>query len=204
MSTNLLPKDIVLASHNAGKLNELRLLLAPLAINIHTAKDFAIDAIEETGKGFVENALLKARHVSEKTGLAALADDSGLCVDILQGAPGVFSARYADPHSDQANIDKLLETLKTTPEIDRTAYFYCALVLVRHPNDPTPIISEAIWRGRILTKAEGSNGFGYDPIFKPQGHQHAVASLDNQVKQTQSHRAKALMLLKQKLAQQYV
>ncbi|MBT8141134.1 MAG: RdgB/HAM1 family non-canonical purine NTP pyrophosphatase [Gammaproteobacteria bacterium] len=191
---------IVLASGNQGKLKELREMLASLGLEILSQADFNIPPAEETAPTFVENALLKARHVSRETGLPAIADDSGLSVDTLDGAPGIFSARYAGEHGDDAaNNAKLLEDLKGVPELERSASFRCALVLVRHPNDPVPIICEGIWNGRILIEPRGENGFGYDPLFYVPEMECASAELDKETKNRLSHRGKAMQLLIQHL-----
>ena len=155
---------LVIASGNKGKLREIAHLLAPLNIDIIAQADLHVSECEEPYCTFIENALAKARHASRQTGLPALADDSGLCVDALQGAPGVFSARYAgEPKSDQANNEKLLSVLAA--EKNRQAHFYCVIVLVRHADDPEPLIAEGRWAGEILSEFRGQDGFGYDPLF---------------------------------------
>lgn len=194
MTTKL--DKIVLASGNQGKLKELRDMLAPLGLEILSQADFNITPAEETAPTFVENALLKARHVAKETGFPIIADDSGLSVDALDGAPGIYSARYAGEHgNDAANNTKLLEELKDVSEKDRTASFRCALVLVRHPDDPVPIICEGIWSGRILFEPKGENGFGYDPLFYVPEMDCASAELDRDTKNKMSHRGKALQEL---------
>ncbi|KAF1711410.1 non-canonical purine NTP pyrophosphatase, RdgB/HAM1 family [Pseudoxanthomonas kalamensis DSM 18571] len=192
---------LVLASSNAGKLAELRELLADDGIELVAQGDLGVDDAEETGLSFVENALLKARHAARATGLAAIGDDSGLCVDALGGAPGLYSARYAGTHGDaQANIDRLLEQLRDVPEDGRTAQFHCVLVLVRHAKDPRPLIAEGEWRGRILSARSGEGGFGYDPVFFDPAHDCSAAQMPSALKNCLSHRGQALAALKLKLA----
>lgn len=187
---------LVLASHNAGKLAELRDLLAGSGIEVVAQDAFGIGEIEETGLSFVENALLKARHASAISGLPALADDSGLCVDALNGAPGLHSARYAGTNGDsQANIDTLLEALSHVPEDKRQAHFHCSLVLLRHRADPAPWVCEGRWHGRILRTPHGTGGFGYDPIFLDIVSGRSAAELSRSEKATISHRGKALLQL---------
>ena len=194
-------KKIVLASGNQGKLKELRDMLAPLGLEILSQSDFNISPAEETAPTFIENALLKARQVARETGLPAIADDSGLAVDALGGAPGIYSARYAGEHgNDAANNSKLLEDLKSVTEKNRTASFRCALVLIRHPEDPVPIICEGVWSGRILFESKGNNGFGYDPLFYVPELGCASAELDKETKNKISHRGLAVKSLIQKLS----
>lgn len=190
---------LVLASHNKGKLNELQKMLGS-AFEIHSVAEFSTVEPEETGLSFIENAILKARHAASVSGLPALADDSGLAVDSLQGAPGIYSARYAGQGGDKANNDKLLDALKDIPEAQRTAQFICALALVRHADDPMPIICEGIWQGRILFAPQGTNGFGYDPLFWVEEQQCSSAELTAELKNQLSHRAKAMAKLKERLA----
>ena len=186
---------IILASSNAGKLAEFNRLFADAGIEVLPQSAFDIPDAEETGLSFVENALLKARHASRLAGLPALADDSGLCVHALNGAPGLYSARYAGTHGDAAaNNRRLLAELDA--ESDRSAFFICLLVLVRHPEDPAPLIAEGRWQGRILSKAEGLQGFGYDPLFLPDGQTCSAAALAPEVKNQLSHRGQALRLLR--------
>ena len=186
---------IILASSNAGKLAEFNRLFADAGIEVLPQSAFDIPDAEETGLSFVENALLKARHASLLAGLPALADDSGLCVQALNGAPGLYSARYAGTHGDAAaNNRRLLAELDG--ESDRSAFFICLLVLVRHPEDPAPLIAEGRWQGRILSKAEGLQGFGYDPLFLPDGQTCSAAALAPEVKNQLSHRGQALRLLR--------
>ncbi|MEH6419327.1 RdgB/HAM1 family non-canonical purine NTP pyrophosphatase [Pseudomonas sp. CGJS7] len=191
---------LVLASSNAGKLVELRDLLSDTGIELVAQSDLGVEDAEETGSTFVENALLKARHASALTGLPALADDSGICVDALGGAPGLYSARYAGRHGDaQANIDKLLAALKDVPDEQRTAHFYAVIVLLRHAGDPRPIIAEGIWHGRILHRRQGDRGFGYQPVFFDTEHQVSAGDIDDALKNRVSHRARALAALRGRL-----
>lgn len=190
---------LVLASSNAGKLAELRELLGD-GFDLHAQSEFGVEDADETGLSFVENAILKARHASRAAGLPALGDDSGLCVDALHGAPGLYSARYAGEHGNsEANIDKLLRELDGVAEADRTARFACVLALVRDANDPQPLIAEGVWGGRILGERRGGNGFGYDPVFFSPAHGVSAAELPAGVKNRDSHRGKALAVLKQRL-----
>ena len=194
-------RKLVLASSNAGKLAELRPLLAGAGFELLPQGELGVGDIEETGLSFVENALLKARHASAGTGLPALADDSGLVVPALGGAPGLYSARYAGPHGDSAaNIEKLLGELAGRPDADRRAYFHCTLVLLRHERDPQPLVAEGSWHGRILEVPCGEGGFGYDPVFLPDGHAQSVAELAPALKHRISHRGQALAALRARLA----
>ncbi|GAB3730904.1 RdgB/HAM1 family non-canonical purine NTP pyrophosphatase [Luteimonas pelagia] len=191
---------LVLASGNAGKLAELRALLDGSGIEVVPQGDLGIGDIEETGLSFVENALLKARHAARESGLPALADDSGLCVDALGGAPGLYSARYAGAHGDAAaNIDKLLAALSDVPEAGRGARFVCALALLRHPGDPHPLIAEGCWEGRILRAPRGDGGFGYDPVFLDPASRRSAAELAPEAKHRASHRGQALAQLRRRL-----
>ena len=191
---------LVLASSNHGKLQELRELLDGHGIELLAQSDLGVEDAEETGSTFVENALLKARHATRITGLPALADDSGICVDALHGAPGLYSARYAGEHGNAArNIDKLLDALRDVPEAGRTAHFYCVLVLLRHADDPQPLIVEGEWRGRILDASRGQGGHGYDPVFLDPNYGLSAAETDPLLKNRLSHRGKALASLKQRL-----
>ncbi|MFG0805769.1 RdgB/HAM1 family non-canonical purine NTP pyrophosphatase [Pseudomonas fluvialis] len=190
--------ELVLASHNAGKLKELQDMLGA-HVRLRSVGEFSREEPEETGLSFVENAILKARHAARLSGLPALADDSGLAVDALGGAPGIYSARYADGQGDAANNAKLLQALREVPEAQRSAQFVCALALVRHADDPLPIICEGLWQGRILQAPRGSNGFGYDPLFWVEERQCSSAELDKASKNQLSHRARAMLLLKQRL-----
>jgi XTP/dITP diphosphohydrolase len=193
-------KTLVLASGNAGKLKELQAMLGDLPLQIVAQGELGVSDVPETGLTFVENALIKARHASAVTGLPALADDSGLIVDALDGAPGLYSARYAgSPTNDAANNAKLLDALREVPADRRTARFYAVIVLLRHANDPQPLICEGSWEGVILDEMRGSNGFGYNPVFLDPTHGLTAAEMDPAQKNAISHRALALQLLKQKL-----
>lgn len=192
---------LVLASGNAGKLAELRDLLGDLDIELHAQSEFDVEDVEETGLSFVENAILKARHAARASGLPALGDDSGLCVDALAGAPGLYSARYAGVHGDSAgNNRKLLEALRDVPAAARGARFVCVLALIRHAADPEPLIAQGIWPGRILEAPRGTRGFGYDPVFLDPEHGCAAAELAPALKNRISHRGRALAALRQQLA----
>jgi XTP/dITP diphosphohydrolase len=193
---------IVLASNNAGKVREIGQLLAAHKTEIIPQREFSIEDVEETGLTFVENAILKARHAAEQSGLPAIADDSGIEVDALQGAPGIYSARYAgEDGDDQANNNKLLEALKGLPDEQRTARFQCLLVYMRHATDPTPLICQGTWEGRILEEPQGENGFGYDPLFWVPTEGCSSAELDPEVKNRLSHRGQALRLLLSHMAE---
>lgn len=188
--------SIVLATGNNGKLREFNAMLADLGMKFIRQSELGVADAVEDGKTFVENALLKARNAARHTGLAAMADDSGLVVDALNGAPGLYSARYAGEHGDDtANNAKLLSELAGLPEVQRTARFYCCIVYLRHADDQLPIIAQATWEGRILTQASGANGFGYDPLFYVPSHQCSSAELDPAEKNHISHRAQALQKL---------
>ncbi|HWU34215.1 MAG TPA: RdgB/HAM1 family non-canonical purine NTP pyrophosphatase [Methylovorus sp.] len=191
-------KQLVIASGNAGKLREIRHLLAPLAVEIIPQSDLNVPEAEEPYCTFIENALTKARHASRHTGLPALADDSGLCVDALQGAPGVLSARYAgEPKSDARNNAKLLEVMQGLSQ--RQAHFYCVIVLVRHADDPEPLIAEGVWQGEILDNLRGEDGFGYDPLFLDAKTGKTVAELPLDIKSRISHRGQAMARLLHRL-----
>ena len=194
--------DLVLASGNAGKLSELRELLGDTGrFRLVPQSDLGVADVEETGLTFIENALLKARHAARATGLPALGDDSGLCVDALGGAPGLYSARYAGAHGDaDRNIDKLLRALDGVPDHARSARFVCVLALLRSADDPSPIVVEGRWEGRILPARRGARGFGYDPVFLDPAHGRSAAELDPSIKNAISHRGRALAALKQQLA----
>lgn len=187
---------LVLASSNVGKLREFNSLLTDFGFEVVRQADLGVTDAEETGLSFVENALLKARHASQVTGLAALADDSGLVVDALDGQPGIYSARFAgQPTNDAANNAKLLAALKAVPPEQRTARFRCCIVLVRYPTDPVPLIAEASWEGQIITELQGQQGFGYDPLFYVPSHACTAAELDSIEKNQISHRGQALQRL---------
>lgn len=193
-------KQIVLASRNAKKAAELTQLLAPLGFTVLPVTAFSDVEPEETAPTFIENALIKARHAVLASGLPAIADDSGLEVTALDGAPGVLSARYAgEPSDDEANNLKLLEALDGLDEVQRGARFVCALVFLRHADDPVPRLAVASWRGRILHAPQGDNGFGYDPLFWVPSHHCSAAQLPAEVKNSISHRAQALQDLVRQL-----
>lgn len=180
--------ELVLASHNAGKLKELQAMLGS-TVRVRSVGEFSTVEPEETGLSFIENAILKARNAARLSGLPALADDSGLAVDFLGGAPGIYSARYADGQGDAANNVKLLEVMKAVPDAERGAQFVCCLALVRHADDPLPIICEGLWHGRILHTAQGVEGFGYDPYS---GYPSASAPAPNCQQRKRTRSATAL------------
>lgn len=187
---------VVLASGNPGKLREFQQLLCGCGMEVVPQSEFNVPDVEETGLSFVENAIIKARNASAHTGLPAIADDSGLEVDALDGAPGIFSARYAGPqNSDRDNNDKLLKALKQVPESERTARFQCLLVYLRNDHDPVPLICQGTWEGRILSDPTGDNGFGYDPLFYLPDLQCTSAQLSPEVKNRLSHRGQAMAKL---------
>lgn len=193
-------KQIVLASSNSGKLREMAQLLTPLDMTILPQSAFAIGNVEESAPTFVENALLKARHAATLAALPAIADDSGLIVDALDGTPGVYSARYAGPGaSDEQNLGKLLSALKDIAEVSRTARFHCVVVYLSRPADAIPLIFEGTWEGRILDQPAGDGGFGYDPVFYVPTHGCSVAQLTWETKNALSHRGQALRKLVQGL-----
>lgn len=190
---------LILASGNTGKLAELRELLGE-GFDLHAQSEFGVTDAEETGLSFIENAILKARHAARVTGLPALGDDSGLCVDALHGAPGLYSARYAGRHGDsEANIDKLLRELDGVADTERRARFVCVLALVRHADDPMPLVAEGVWEGRILPARSGNGGFGYGPVFFSPAHGCSAAELPTEVKNRDSHRGLALAQLRARL-----
>jgi XTP/dITP diphosphohydrolase len=191
-------EQLVLASHNAGKLKELQAMLGA-HVKVRSIGEFSDVEPEETGLSFVENAILKARNAARISGLPALADDSGLAVDFLGGAPGIYSARYADGQGDAANNAKLLDALKDVPDEQRGAQFVSVLALVRHADDPLPILCEGLWHGSILREARGEHGFGYDPLFWVPEAECSSAELPPERKNQISHRARAMALLKQRL-----
>lgn len=193
-------EKLVIASSNPGKLHELEMMLAPLGIAVTTQSQLGISEAEEPYATFVENALAKARHVSRASSLPALADDSGICVDALNGAPGVLSARYAgEPKSDHRNNEKLLQVMQGVA--DRRAHYYCVLVLVRHADDPQPLIAEGEWHGEIAHEPRGQGGFGYDPLFWLPELGRMSAQLSRDEKAQVSHRAHALRILLQRLTE---
>lgn len=190
-----MPEKIVLASGNAGKLREFTQLFASWDIAVVPQSEFGVPEVEESGLSFIENALIKARHASRVSGLPALADDSGLAVDALGGAPGIYSARYAGPGAtDRDNNRKLLEALGKLPDTERGASFHCALAFVRSWEDPVPLVCSARWCGRILTAPAGEQGFGYDPLFFVESEGMSSAQLPREVKNRISHRARAVQL----------
>ncbi len=195
-------KQIVIATSNAKKLIEIQSILNDMSVEILPQSHFKIEASEEPFHTFVENALIKARHASRLSKLPAIADDSGICVDALDGKPGVLSARYAgEPSSDEKNNEKLLKSLEN--ESNRKAHYICVIVFVKHEMDPEPIIVEGIWHGEILKAPRGSGGFGYDPLFLDHMTEKAVAELPTNIKNRISHRGQALQKLKLKLNQIY-
>jgi len=196
MSQSHRDETVVLASNNPGKVREIGQLLAEARIRIQPQGEHGVPEVEETGLTFVENAILKARNAARHSGLPAIADDSGIEVDALKGAPGIYSARYAGAGaSDQENLLKLLKDLEGRPEEERSARFQCLLVYLRHAEDPTPIICQGTWEGRILTAPRGENGFGYDPVFFVPTHSCSSAELDPETKNRLSHRGQALRTL---------
>ena len=196
-------KKIVLASGNRGKLKEFQQLLGNSGFEVLPQSNFDVpDAIED-GLSFVENAIIKARHAAHLTGLPAIADDSGLEVDALNGQPGIYSARFSGENAtDQRNNEKLLTDLKDTPEAERTARFQCLLVFLCHENDPTPVICQGTWEGEICESRQGENGFGYDPVFWIASEQCSSATLSKQRKSELSHRGQALAMLVERLKAQ--
>ncbi|MBD8525007.1 RdgB/HAM1 family non-canonical purine NTP pyrophosphatase [Pseudomarimonas arenosa] len=188
-----MPEKLLIATGNAGKLAEFQRLFAPLGVGVVGQGELGIGEIAETGLSFVENALIKARHACQLSGLPSLADDSGLCVDALHGAPGLRSARFAgDGASSQDNIDLLLARLADRPDPERSAHFVCVLVYLRHPEDPDPLIASGRWYGRIMQSRAGAGGFGYDPVFLPDGLSQSAAELPAAEKARLSHRGQAI------------
>ena len=195
---------VVLATGNQGKVKELAHLLAEQGLEVVPQSEFDVPDVAETGTTFVENAIIKARHAAKITGLPAIADDSGLEVDALNGAPGVYSARYAaditqGQLTDDDNTNKLLAALANTPDEQRTARFHCVLVYMKHENDPTPLICHGVWQGTISRSKQGEQGFGYDPVFWQNDLQMSSAQLTRDVKNQRSHRGQALAKLVEKL-----
>lgn len=185
-------RQLVLASGNAGKVQEIQAMLSEIPVEVLPQSYFNIAEVEETGLSFVENAILKARNAAHHSGLPAIGDDSGLEVDALAGAPGIYSARYAGTHADSAaNNAKLLDQLKHIPEAERTARFRCVLVFMAQPLDPTPLIFQGTWEGRILRAPQGTQGFGYDPLFYVPAHRCSAAELSAEYKNQLSHRGQA-------------
>ncbi len=194
---------IVLASNNKGKVREFRELLANFHMAVVPQAEFRVPEVDETGLTFVENAILKARNAAKHAGLPAIADDSGIEVDILSGAPGIRSARYAGPEaSDQANLEKLLADMAEVPDEKRTARFQCLIVYLEHADDPTPIICQGTWEGRIIHEPRGDNGFGYDPVFFVPDHGCTAAELPSETKNAISHRGQALRKLVEALGKE--
>jgi XTP/dITP diphosphohydrolase len=194
-------RRIVLASSNAGKVREINQMLAGHGLEVLPQSEFGVPDIEETGLSFVENAILKARNAARHAGLPAIADDSGLEVDALGGAPGIYSARYAGPGAgDEANLRKLLADLEHVPDEARTARFQCLMVYLRHADDPTPLLFQGTWEGRITRAPRGANGFGYDPVFFVPTHGCTAAELAPEEKNRLSHRGQALQRLVAALA----
>lgn len=191
---------LVLASSNAGKLAELRELLADSGLSVHAQSEFGVGDAVESAASFIENALIKARHASAATGLPALGDDSGLLVDALNGAPGLYSARYGGEHGDAAaNNALLLQRLAGVPAAERGAHFYCVLAVLRSPSDPQPLIAEGVWPGLILDAPCGDQGFGYDPLFFDPAQQLGAAQMAPALKNRISHRGLALARLRERL-----
>ena len=195
---------IVFASGNAGKVREIAQLLDGLDIDVLPQSEFDVPEIEETGLTFLENSILKARNAAQHTGLPSIADDSGIAVDVLQGHPGIYSARFAGlGASDEDNLLKLIDMIKPFPEEQRTARFICSMVYLRHKDDPVPIIAQGVWEGQLVTDPKGENGFGYDPVFYVESQQCTSAELPPEVKNKLSHRGQALMQLLDKLNDLY-
>ena len=189
-------QKVVLATGNAGKVRELASLLEDFGLDIVAQTELGVESAEETGLTFIENAILKARHAAQITGLPAIADDSGLAVDALGGAPGIYSARYAGVDaSDQQNLEKLLDALQDVPDDQRQAQFHCVLVYLRHAEDPTPLVCHGSWPGVITRQAAGTGGFGYDPIFVPEGFEVTTAQMSAAEKNAISHRGIAFRAL---------
>ena len=192
---------VVLATSNPGKVREFQILLAPMGLEIISQSDLGVSSPEETGLTFIENALIKARHAARMTGLPAIADDSGLVVPALNGMPGLYSARYAGLNaSDGENVVRLLNDMAMLSDHDRIGYYLCAMTLITQPTDPAPVIAQAGWPGRIGFEPKGTGGFGYDPIFIPEGSDRTAAEMYPDVKNAQSHRALATAALIQQLS----
>ncbi len=192
-------KKIILSSNNQGKIKEFSAMLKGI-YEVASMNEMHVEEVPETGLTFVENALIKARNASEQSGLPALADDSGIVVDALNGEPGIYSARYAGNHGDdEANTQKILDKMSGVPDGERNARFWCAIVFVEHANDPTPIIIQRGWEGEILRQKVGDNGFGYDPIFYVPTQGKSSAELSPEIKNSLSHRGKALQALLKEL-----
>ncbi|MEO3878610.1 RdgB/HAM1 family non-canonical purine NTP pyrophosphatase [Rheinheimera fenheensis] len=199
----MISQKIVLATGNKGKVAELSQMLAPFNIEVLPQTELGVTDADETGLTFIENAIIKARHAALATGLPAIADDSGLAVDALQGAPGIYSARYAgEGATDSDNITKLLDALRAVPEHQRGAQFHCVLVYLRHAEDPTPLVCHGVWPGVITTTPAGNGGFGYDPVFFVPSESCTSAELSRERKAQLSHRGRALAQLIALLSQQ--
>lgn len=192
-------RRVVIATGNVGKLAEMRSWLAPIGLEAVAQSEFNVPAAAETALTFIENALIKARHAARITGLTAIADDSGLEVDSLSGAPGIYSARYAGGGGDAANNAKLLEALAGVPDAQRQARFQCIVVYLRHAEDPTPLVCQGTWPGFILRAPRGEHGFGYDPLFRPADTLQSAAELPPEEKNRVSHRARAMRQLVERL-----
>lgn len=202
MTLRTRPSKVVMASSNPGKLREINQILNGLGMEVLPQSEFNVPDADETGLSFVENSILKARHAAQLTDLPAIADDSGLEVDALKGAPGIYSARFSGPGAtDEKNLHKLLEDLKDVPESERTARFQCLMVFMSHAEDPTPLICQGTWEGRILFEPRGEGGFGYDPVFYVPSEDCASAELKPEVKNRLSHRGQALKKLVEALSQ---
>ncbi|CAM3797418.1 non-canonical purine NTP pyrophosphatase [Rouxiella silvae] len=194
-------QKVVLATGNPGKVRELASILANFGLDVVAQTELGVDDADETGLTFIENAILKARHAAEITGLPAIADDSGLAVDFLGGAPGIYSARYSgEGATDQKNLEKLLDALKNVPEGQRQAQFHCVLVYMRHAEDPTPLVCHGSWAGEIIRSPAGEGGFGYDPIFYVPALGKTAAELTREEKSAVSHRGLALAQLLQAMS----
>jgi len=197
-------QQIVLASGNKGKIAEIQAILQQQSIDVISQSHFNVTEVDETGTTFIENAIIKARHAAKISQLPAIADDSGLEVDALNGKPGVHSARYAGlPSNDQNNTDKLLRALVNTPEGQRSARFHCVMVFMAHENDPSPLIAHGVWEGCIALEKSGDNGFGYDPVFYIPELNSMSAALEPKIKNTLSHRAQALKQLMPQISQYF-
>ncbi|WP_241640547.1 RdgB/HAM1 family non-canonical purine NTP pyrophosphatase [Rosenbergiella epipactidis] len=200
MTNHLARQNVVLATGNAGKVSELAELLRDFGLTITAQTELGVGSVEETGLTFIENALIKARHAARVTGLPAIADDSGLAVDALQGAPGIYSARYAgETASDTDNLNKLLMAMQDVPDAQRQAAFHCVLVYLAHADDPTPIVCYGRWPGMIAREPSGQGGFGYDPIFYLPEQQKSAAEMSKAEKSALSHRGQALQQLMEAL-----
>jgi XTP/dITP diphosphohydrolase len=195
--------SLVVASNNSGKLREIGALLEPFGWEVHPQSEWEFEEAVEDASTFVENALIKARHAARRTGLPSLGDDSGLLVDALDGRPGLRSARYADGAGSAANIEKLLGELEGLPEEQRTAYFYCVMVMLRSADDATPLITTGQWPGRITSAARGEGGFGYDPVFYVPEREATAAELPAPIKNVISHRGQALATMIRLLKQEF-